>query len=144
MNKALLTSKSEEYETPQWLFDQLDRIFHFTLDACATKENAKCSCYFSRELDSLEQDWNGTVWMNPPYGKRIERFMEKALRESQRNNATVVCLVPARTDTRWWHEYARKGHIVYLSGRLKFGNEKSSAPFPSAIVIFYGGILSGS
>lgn len=133
-------SDSAEWSTTQDLFDELNEIFHFDLDACATHENAKCDKYFTVDDDALKQDWRGTVFMNPPYGREIEAFMCKAYEESLKD-ATVVCLVPARTDTRWWHHYARRGKIIYLRGRLKFGGAKTSAPFPSAIVIFYGGRL---
>ncbi len=134
------SSKSDEWSTPQDLFDELDAIFHFNLDACATPSNAKCKRYFTKDDDALKQKWTGTVWMNPPYGRQIGPFMKKAS-ESFRDGATVVCLVPARTDTRWWHEYAAKGHVIFLRGRLKFGGGRSCAPFPSAIVIFWSGRL---
>jgi hypothetical protein len=88
------------------------------------------------EEDGLKQSWNSeTVFMNPPYGKEIAQWMAKAYRES-RAGATVVCLIPARTDTAWWHDYAVHGEIHYLKGRLKFGDGENSAPFPSAVVIF--------
>jgi len=88
----------------------------------------------------LRQSWRGTVWMNPPYGREISHFMKKAYEESLAG-ATVVCLVPSRTCTKWWHGYAKRGVIIHLRGRLKFGDAKSAAPFPSAIVIFWGGRL---
>ena len=134
------SSKSDEWSTPQELFDDLNAIFHFDIDVCATPTNAKCRQYFTRADDGLKQKWLGTVWMNPPYGRTIQRFMKKAY-ESSLEGATVVCLVPARTDTRWWHECAAKGHVIFLRGRLKFGDGPHSAPFPSAIVIFWGGVL---
>jgi len=135
------SSASEEWETPDDLFAELDGIFHFDLDACASPENAKCERYFTREQDALKQEWKGTVWMNPPYGRRrTEVFMAKA-HESSLAGATVVCLVPARTCTAWWHDHAKQGTVMFLRGRLRFGRAKSSAPFPSAIVIFWGGRL---
>lgn len=134
------TSNSAEWATPEALFQELDDVFHFDLDACASPANAKCAHYFTKDDDALRQPWRGTVWMNPPYGREIGAFMRKAHEESMRG-ATVVCLVPARTDTAWWHRYARRGHIIFLRGRLKFGNASSCAPFPSAIVIFWGGRL---
>lgn len=132
---AMFSSKTDQSETPQWLFDELNKEFEFTLDVCATADNAKCKEFFSPEDDGLSQDWRGVCWMNPPYGRKISEWIEKAYKESQ-NGATVVCLVPSRTDTRWWHDYCVKGEIRFLKGRLKFGNCKNSAPFPSAIVVF--------
>lgn len=129
------SSKSDMWETPQDLFDRLNQVFHFTIDVCATAENAKCARYFTAQDDGLAQSWNGVCWMNPPYGKTIGKWMRKAYEES-RKGATVVCLVPARTDTGWWHDWAMRGNIHFLRGRLKFGNATHGAPFPSAIVVF--------
>lgn len=132
---GMMTSKTPEWETPQALFDELNREFGFTLDPCSNDDNAKCARYYTKADNGLLKSWLGhTVFMNPPYGREITHWMEKAYLESK--NATVVCLVPARTDTKWWHEYAIHGDIRFLRGRLKFGNGKNSAPFPSAIVIF--------
>ena len=135
INKGLMTSKTPEWSTPQDLFDKLNREFYFTLDPCATPENAKCKRYFTREQDGLKQTWDGVVFMNPPYGRGIVEWLKKAY-ESAREGATVVCLVPSRTDTRWWWDYCMKGEIRFIKGRLKFGGSKNSAPFPSAVVIF--------
>jgi phage N-6-adenine-methyltransferase len=137
---AHFSSDSAEWSTPDDLFRELDEVFHFDLDACASASNCKCERYFSKDDDALVRSWQGTVWMNPPYGRHIERFMRKAYEESIRG-ATVVCLVPARTDTAWWHRYARKGQVHFLRGRLRFGGAASSAPFPSAVVIFWSGAL---
>jgi site-specific DNA-methyltransferase (adenine-specific) len=129
------SSASCEHPTPQWLFDALDREFGFTLDPCATAENAKCKRYFTKADDGLKQSWDGeTVFMNPPYGRAIGKWMRKAY-EATRGHAIVVCLVPARTDTEWWHNHAMRGEVRLLKGRLKFGGAKSSAPFPSAVVV---------
>lgn len=129
------SSKTNEWATPQDFFDALNREFQFTLDPCATSENAKCEKFFTEEDNGLAQQWIGhKVFMNPPYGKAIKDWMKKAYEESIRG-AMVVCLVPARTDTNWWHDYAMKGQIRYIRGRLKFGNNANSAPFPSAVVI---------
>lgn len=146
MNKQLevhFSSLCAEWSTPDDLFAELNEIFHFDLDACASAENAKCSRFFSRDDDALGQRWRGTVWMNPPYGREIARFMHKAYCESL-GGATVVCLVPSRTDTEWWHRFARQGQIIFLKGRLRFGGCRNSAPFPSAIVIFWGGQLGAA
>jgi len=132
------SSATCEWATPQELFDRLNAQYHFETDVCATAENAKCGKFYTKEQDGLKQDWGGVCWMNPPYGKEIGKWMEKAYTESRTAGATVVCLVPARTDTTWWHDYAMKGNIQFLRGRLKFGGCKNSAPFPSAIVVFDG------
>ena len=130
-------SRRHDWETPQALFDKLDAEFGFNLDVCATEETAKCGRYFTPADDGLSQTWESVCWMNSPYGRAIAKWMRKAFDESQLG-ATVVCLVPARTDTTWWHDYATRGEIRFLRGRLKFGGTEHSAPFPSAVVIFRG------
>lgn len=143
ITSGLMSSLTELWETPKELFDELHAEFGFTLDACALPFNAKLDNYFTPEDDALTQIWSGTVWMNPPYGRVIGTWMRKAY-ESSLQGATVVCLVPARTDTAWWHDFAMKGEIRFLRGRVKFidskGNGKNPAPFPSAVVIFRGKI----
>lgn len=134
------SSKSNEWTTPQHLFDELNQEFNFTLDPCATEENAKCSKHkhFTIEDDGLSKDWsNDVVFMNPPYGREIKKWIKKAYEESL-NGATVVCLIPRRTDTMYWHDFIfdKADDIRFLKGRLKFGNGKNSAPFPSAIVVY--------
>lgn len=133
-----MSSKSDSWETPQNLFDELNAEFKFNLDVCATKANAKCDRYYDAALDGLAQDWRGRVWMNPPYGRgKIAKWMAKAREEVEAGRAkVVVCLVPARTDTAWWHDHAAKGEVRFLRGRLKFSNSKQFAPFPSAVVVF--------
>ena len=134
--KCGFRSDSSDWETPQELFDKLNAEFGpFTLDVCATKANAKCPTFFTPEQDGLSQPWSGTCWMNPPYGRSIAKWMSKAYLASL-HGATVVCLVPARTDTAWWHDFAMKGSVRFLRGRLRFSGHKNSAPFPSAIVVF--------
>ena len=133
----MFTSNTDMWETPQELFDELDREFHFTLDVCAVPENAKCERYFTPAQNGLKQDWTrggeGTVYMNPPYGRGIGLWVRKAAE----CGVTAVCLLPARTDTAWFHDYIYgKAEIRFIRGRLKFGNSKNSAPFPSMIVIF--------
>jgi len=137
MNKELMfSSRSDDWETPQRLFDELDKEFDFVLDVCATEKNAKCRNYYDKEMDGLKQPWEGVCWMNPPYGREIGKWVQKAY-ESTLVGATVVCLLPARTDTKWFHDYIfGKAEIRFIRGRLKFGGCKNSAPFPSAIVIF--------
>src|ERR1700674_1506207 len=135
LNPALFSSCRQDWETPLELFRSLDLEFGFDLDVCATKANAKCQVFFSPDKDGLKQLWRGTCWMNPPYGRMIGHWMAKAYLSSLAG-ATVVCLVPARTDTQWWHEFAMRGEIRFLEGRLRFGGQDNSAPFPSALVIF--------
>ena len=106
MYQAMWSSKTDLWSTPQWLFDKLDSVFHFTLDACATAENAKCEIFYSPEQDGLAQEWSGNVWCNPPYGRQIGKWVQKAF-ESTAN--IVVMLLPARTDTRWFHNYCLRG-----------------------------------
>lgn len=136
INKGMMASKTPEWETPQDLFDKLDAEFHFTLDPCCTHENAKCDRHFTKEDNGLGRCWyDNSVFMNPPYGREIVKWMQKAYMSSK-YNTTVVCLVPARTDTAWWHDYAMKGEVRFVRGRIKFGGYKWNAPFPSAVVIF--------
>ena len=138
-NKDVMwSSKTGEWETPQDLFDELDEQFRFTLDVCATHENTKVpDNFFTKLEDGLNQDWGGNIcWMNPPYGRGIDKWIRKAFSASLKPNTKVVCLLPSRTDTKWFHSYCAKGEIWFLKGRLKFGGAKNSAPFPSMIVIF--------
>lgn len=138
MNDVLFSSKSVVWETPQDLFDKLNAEFHFDLDVCALPENAKCERYYTPEDDGLLQPWNGVCWCNPPYGKTIGKWVQKAY-ETFTGGGTVVMLLPARTDTKWFHEYIyNKAEIRFIKGRLKFGNSKNAAPFPSMIVVFDG------
>lgn len=130
------SSATDDWATPQDFFDRMSAEHGpFDLDACASASNAKCPKFFTKEDDGLMQNWDGTVWMNPPYGRTIGEWMRKAYL-SALCGAKVVCLVPARTDTAWWHEYAAKGRVEFVRGRLKFGNAKHGAPFPCAVVIF--------
>lgn len=138
INKGLFTSNTDLWETPQDFFDKLNDEFQFELDVCAIESNAKCTRYISPEVDALKQEWHKIAkvcWMNPPYGREIGKWVKKAYEESLKG-CTVVCLLPARTDTKWWHNYCMKGEIRFVKGRLKFGKSKNSAPFPNAIVIF--------
>jgi len=129
------SSATNEWSTPQDFYDKQHAIHNFTLDPCCTHENAKCANHYTQAEDGLKQDWSqDRVWMNPPYGREIGIWMRKAYEESLRG-ALVVCLVPARTDTAWWHDYAAKSDVTFIRGRLKFGDGKNSAPFPSALVV---------
>ena len=134
----MLSSARPDWETPQWLYDRLDAIFHFQLDAAASAANAKCERFFDETNNVLRQPWApGPVWLNPPYGDVCGDFVKRAWSESAHSNATVCCLVPARTDTKWFGiiwEHARV--VIFLRGRLKFVGADKSAPFPSALAIF--------
>lgn len=146
MNKQLMFSSNDQtWETPKDFFSRLDREFKFTLDPCATPETAKVSKYFTQEIDGLTQSWSGErVFMNPPYGREISKWIQKAAEESQKEDTIVVGLIPARTDTRYWHRYIFPvaSEIRFIKGRLKFGGSKNSAPFPSAVVVWKEGSQS--
>lgn len=133
--KVHFLSRSNEWATPPALFARLHDEFHFTLDPCASDDNHKCEKYFTKADNGLLQSWAGeVVFMNPPYGREIGLWVEKAYRES---DAIVVCLIPARTDTRYWHEYCMKAsEIRFIAGRVKFGDGCQPAPFPSCLVVF--------
>jgi phage N-6-adenine-methyltransferase len=138
INPALFSSAKDEWPTPPDFFAKLNRRYRFDLDPCASAENAKCATYFTREDDGLAQDW-GThrVFCNPPYGRATGRWARKAFEASQ-GGALVVLLVPARTDTKWFHQWVRgKAQIEFIKGRLKFGGAKDDAPFPSMLAIYW-------
>ena len=133
---VMFSSKKDLWETPQEFFGELDREFHFDLDVCALPENAKCARYYTPEQDGLSQPWRGVCWCNPPYGREISSWVRRGFLAAV-CGATVVMLLPARTDTRWFHEYIYgKAEVRFIKGRLKFGGSKNSAPFPSMVVIF--------
>jgi len=133
-------SDTKEWETPQWLFDLLNKEFEFTLDVCALPENTKCPRYFTPEDNGLTQPWDGTCWMNPPYGTTIKDWMGKAKQEAL-NGSTVVCLVPARPDTNWWWDNVIEAEVRFIKGRLEFVGSPSAAPFPSAVIVMRPGLL---
>ena len=127
------SSKTDLWETPQSFFDELNREFHFETDVCALPENAKCDKFYTPDQDGLKQDWSGVCWCNPPYGRQIGKWVEKAAK----SNATVVMLLPARTDTKWFHDWILPfAEIRFVKGRLKFGKAAHNAPFPCMVVIF--------
>jgi phage N-6-adenine-methyltransferase len=138
-------SKRQDWETPRAVFAEYDTEFHFTLDVCATSTTAKCARFFAPEADGLVQDWRDDVcWMNPPYGRQIAAWIEKAYRSSLAG-ATVVCLVPARTGTRWWHAWVRgKAEVRERQGRITFVGAPNPAGFDSVAVIYRPPILSAS
>jgi len=135
MNQGMFSSSSDEWETPREFFDAVNAAFRFDLDVCATNGNTKCKRYFTKEEDGLSRLWQGTCWMNPPYGREISLWVRKAYESSMEAGTVVVCLLPARTDTAWWHDYviAYAKSIAFIKGRLKFSG-KGPAPFPSALV----------
>lgn len=134
--EVMFSSLSDMWETPKEFFNALDTEFHFNIDVCATPQNAKCAAYYTPEMNGLYQQWKGVCWCNPPYGRDIGRWVEKAS-DSAANGALVVMLLPARTDTRWFHDYILgKAEVRFIKGRLKFSGAKNSAPFPSMVVIF--------
>lgn len=139
-NELFFSSKSNEWTTPQSFFDELNDEFQFTLDPCADDINHKCDKYFTKETDGLLQDWAGEhVFCNPPYGKEIGRWVEKSFLEAKKPHSCVVMLIPARTDTKYFHQYIYNQpnvEIRFVKGRLKFGDGKNSAPFPSMVVVF--------
>ena len=136
--KACFSSKTDNWATPQDFFDKLNEEFHFTLDPCADEVNHKCDKFFTREQDGLSQDWGGNVvFCNPPYGKEIADWVQYSYEQSKKPNTTVVMLIPARTDTRYFHNYIYgKAEIRFIKGRLKFGDATSAAPFPSMVVVY--------
>lgn len=135
MGGYIQTTDRQDWETPQALFDQLNAEFGFDLDVAASHTNAKCATYYTEAEDGLTLPWTGTVWCNPPYGKQIADWMRKGW-EAAQGGATVVLLVPSRTDASWFHDYALKGEVRFIRGRLRFGGSTENAPFPSVLVIF--------
>ena len=137
INPVLYSSRSEEWPTPKVFFEQLNSEFHFSLDPCATAAKAKCKRYFTKRDDGLAQDWgHHVVFCNPPYGRDIIRWTEKCY-QAPLSGATVVLLVHARTDTRWFHDFVLgKAELRFVRGRLRFADGKQSAPFPSLVAIY--------
>lgn len=137
INNGLFTSTTDMWATPQKFFDELDKEFNFTLDPCSTHENAKCEKHYTLEEDGLSKDWSkDVVFCNPPYGREIGKWVQKCYE----TESLSVMLLPARTDTKWFHNYIYgKAEIRFIKGRLKFGDSKNSAPFPSMVVVFNRG-----
>lgn len=138
-------SVRDDWATPQSLFKPLDDEFHFTLDVCASEGNKKCKRYIDKKRDGLKGSWgkSGTVcWMNPPFGRGMKDWLAKALAQTMRG-VTTVCVIPARTNTAWWHDICMKGEIRFVRGRPKFEGAEHGLPFPIAIVIFRPGCREG-
>ena len=132
------SSKSNEWNTPEDLYNTLNNEFNFTLDPCTNGENNKCDKFYTEKENGLTQDWSkDIVSMNPPYGRQISQWIEKAYNESLKGSK-VVCLIPSRTDTKYWHDFIfnKASEVRFIKGRLKFGGSKNSAPFPSAIIVY--------
>lgn len=134
--EGLKSSNTDEWETPQHLFNYLDLEFNFEIDVCANEHNHKCKIYYDKDIDGLSQDW-GTrrCWMNPPYGREICKWVKKAA-DTAMGGGVVVALLPVRTDTQWWHHVMKATELRFIRGRVKFGNAKVGAPFPSVIAIW--------
>ena len=135
---VMFSSKTDAWATPKAFFRELDEEFHFNLDPCADEFNHKCDRYFTIKENGLLQDWGGSsVYVNPPYGREIGKWVEKAYRTNQEHGNLVVMLLPARTDTKWFHDFIyNKAEVRFVRGRLKFGDSKNSAPFPSMVVVY--------
>lgn len=141
VQKVMFSSKTGEWATPQEFFDKLNwRFGPFDLDPCADPVNTKCANFYTEAEDGLSKDWAGhTVFVNPPYGRGIDKWIQKAYTESMNLDTRVVMLIPARTDTKYWHRYVMKAaEVHFVKGRLKFGDSDNSAPFPSAVIVFDG------
>lgn len=136
--KVMFSSKTPEWATPSDFFEELDREFSFTLDPCSTDENAKCKKHYTKADDGLAQNWGGErVFCNPPYGRELPKWVEKCYKEHLKPNTTIVMLIPARTDTAYFHRFIyHRAEVRFVKGRLKFGGANNSAPFPSMVVIF--------
>ncbi len=136
---VMFSSRTDQWATPQWFFDTLNDEFHFTLDPCADECNHKCKKYYTKEDNGLLKSWDGEkVFCNPPYGREISKWVEKCFTEVKVGACLLaVMLIPARTDTQWFHKYIyQKAEVRFLKGRLKFGDSTNSAPFPSMVVVF--------
>lgn len=138
ITQGMMTSNTDDWATPIELFNKLNQIFKFTLDVCASHQNAKCEKYYTVKENGLIQEWSDVSWCNPPYGRKIGLWVKKAYEENLKGK-TIVLLLPSRTDTKWFHDYIYNQHeIDFIKGRLKFNDGKNSAPFPSMIVYMKG------
>lgn len=145
MDKVIFSSKNNNWETPQGLFNKLNGEFNFVWDLAANKSNAKCEHYFSLLDNALDHDWSnlkGNLFLNPPYGRDIKYWVMKAAKTKLDKDQKLVLLIPARTDTSYWHDYIfNQAEIRFIRGRIKFeqgGEQIGAAPFPSAIVVYKG------
>lgn len=138
LTAGMFTSTTDLWNTPQAFFDELNAEFHFTLDPCANDDNHKCDKYYTEQQDGLLQDWGGQiVFCNPPYGRAIGAWVKKCYEESRKPDTLVVMLIPARTDTSYFHDYIyHKAELRFIRGRLHFNEAPQGAPFPSMVVVF--------
>lgn len=138
LTKGMTSTGNVIVSTPREFFDSLSRIFNFSLDACALPENAKCESFYTPADDGLSKPWRGGVWCNPPYGREISKWVEKAYQESKEDyNDFVLMLLPAKTDTKWWWEWVQdKATLFFVKGRIKFGEHNIGAPFPSVLALY--------
>ena len=147
IQKNTFKSNSVEYSTPKEIFEPLQKGFNIVLDVCASGENNKCDIYFSKEQNSLKQDWHkiGNAWMNPPFSRDLKKWVEKAYTEAQKG-INVVCLLPVRSNTIWWHKFIidTKSEVRFLKGEIKFNGMDRGLWLPFAIVIFKGGSFFSS
>ena len=140
-NKGLFLSQRLDWRTPQGVYDKLNEEFHFDFDPCPANPTVWMNSgvsLFHPTFDGLSVPWGQSTFCNPPYGREVGKWIKKGWQESLLGK-TVVLLVAARTDTAWWHDYCLKGEIRFIRGRLRFDDQKNSAPFPSAIIVFKGG-----
>ena len=135
VNQTWFTRSKVDYETPDNIFMPLDAEFHFTLDVCATDTNAKCAQFFTPQDNGLARSWHGVCWMNPPFGREMKKWIKKAFMEWQRG-CTVVCLLPSRTNTAWWHDWVAQGEVRFIRGEVTFKGQKNGLWMPMAIVVF--------
>ena len=138
VTRGIMSSLTDEWPTPIKLFEELDKEFNFNLDPCADHDNHKCARYYTKEDDGLSKIWGGSdrIFMNPPYGRNLGQWVKKARESAEQNGALIVALLPARTDTKWFLDVMKASEIRFIRGRLKFGDGKRGAPFPSIIVIW--------
>ena len=136
MYKLLFSYDNVGWETPSDLFEKINSVFNFDTDIYANFDTTKCEKYFAQSDDALLEDWVGTCWMNLPYGREVSKWVSKAYYESKKHSSTIVCLLPARVDTNWWHNFCADAEYIFIKGRLKFTDSPNSAPSPSAIVVF--------
>lgn len=138
INNGLYTSATEEWETPPAFFEAINAEYNFTLDPACTEENHKCPKFYTKKEDGLQQDWGGErVYINPPYGRQIVKWIEKAEAEAKKPDTLCVLLLPARTDTAWFHDHiAKNAKIYFIRGRLRFNGSNSNAPFPSMLAVY--------
>lgn len=137
--EVMFSSKTDNWSTPDSFYKLALEKYNINpiLDVCADSQNTRCKLFYTKKEDGLKQEWDKDFWMNPPYGRNIQHWIKKAYNSCVKYNVEGVMLLPARTDTKWFHDYIyNKSEIHFIKGRLKFGDSKNSAPFPSILVIY--------